>query len=439
MKDQRIRDPIHDLIKFSGKSPIDSVLWDLVQRPEFQRLRRIRQLGFSEFVYPGATHTRFSHAVGAMQMARRMLDVLRKNRQLPETKGNIKENIDEDATLCAALLHDVGHGPLSHVFEEVSKSCGIKIHHEEWTRRIIAESSIASTLSKSSPDLLSKTVRFFASEPGPDIYTRIVSHQLDADRLDFLMRDRYFTGVKFGSIDIEWLLDCLDVQEVEIEPQVKKLNFVVQAKGISSVENFLYAYAELYSKVYFHKTTRAVQIMMEDILRIAAKDPSILPEKSPFRKYFESAPTPTLEDYLKLDDYEVWSVVQYLAARDHGEASLVSRRLLNRELYKCFEPPRDPKETLPPPRLTRFEVGMESANLWFKRDRLTPKGYKEFDVENDKYMNNILVYSEVHRAPVAVHELNEGVKKMAGGKPARYYFKDDASRQQAKNIWVATQ
>lgn len=435
MKDQRVRDPIHNLVKFSSKSPIDCVLWEVIQRPEFQRLRRVRQLGLSELVYPGATHSRFSHAVGAMQMARRMVDVLRRNRQLPDEK----ESIDEHATLCAALLHDVGHGPLSHVFEEASKSCGIKIPHEHWTRRIIEESSISESLKKFDVSLLGKTVRFFASEPGPDVYTRIVSSQLDADRLDFLTRDRYYTGVKFGSIDLEWLLDCINVEEVEIEPLVKKLNFVVQTKGIASVENFLYAYAELYSKVYLHKTTRAAQIMMESILEAVAKDPDLLPKESAIRTYFESAPTPKLEDYLRLDDYEIWNVVKYLAERDSGEPSVLSRRLLDRELYKCFEPPRGPKDTIPPPRLTRFEVKMREENIDFKRDRPAPKGYKEFDVEDDKYLNNILVYSEVYKAPVAVHELIETVKKMAVGKPARYYFRNAEDKRRAKEIWTTTQ
>src|SRR5215469_10249200 len=165
MRDQRVRDPIHNLIKFSSNSPIDCVLWEIIQRPEFQRLRRIRQLGLSEYLYPGSTHTRLSHAIGAMEMARRMLDVLRRNRQLP----GLKESIEEQATLCAALLHDVGHGPLSHVFEEASKTCGIKIPHEDWTRRIIAESSISEVLKMYDPSLLTKTERFFVSEPGPDV------------------------------------------------------------------------------------------------------------------------------------------------------------------------------------------------------------------------------------------------------------------------------
>lgn len=122
MDDQRIRDPVHNLIKFSSSNKDDEVLWGLLQSRPLQRLRRIKQLGFSDFVYPGASHTRLSHALGVMQMARRMLDVLTRNQV-------IRKDADfaswQKATLCAALVHDVGHGPFSHVFEAVSEKLGI--------------------------------------------------------------------------------------------------------------------------------------------------------------------------------------------------------------------------------------------------------------------------------------------------------------------------
>ncbi len=130
MRDQRIRDPIHNLIKFSSNIQDDEILWHLLQTSPLQRLRRIKQLGFSDFVYPGASHTRFSHSVGTMQMARRMLEILRRNKGLTQNEDS---PLWHRATLCAALLHDVGHGPYSHAFEEVSKELGITTRHEEYT------------------------------------------------------------------------------------------------------------------------------------------------------------------------------------------------------------------------------------------------------------------------------------------------------------------
>ena len=142
-RDQRIRDPIYDLVKFSADRAEDKLLWSLVQSPELQRLRRIRQLGFSEIVYPGATNTRFAHALGALQLARRMLGVLNKNNAFADVPDADNWKV---ATLVAALIHDVGHGPFSHVFEEVSEELGVTTHHEQWTKEIINSGTFAPKL-----------------------------------------------------------------------------------------------------------------------------------------------------------------------------------------------------------------------------------------------------------------------------------------------------
>lgn len=143
-RDQRIRDPVHDLIKFSQTDPDDKILWDLLQTFPLQRLRRIKQLGFSDFVYPGASHSRLSHSIGAMQMARRMLVVLERNNEInPRSRDH---RVWRRATVCAALLHDVGHGPFSHVFEEISDECGISEQHVAYTLRIIQETEVKKVL-----------------------------------------------------------------------------------------------------------------------------------------------------------------------------------------------------------------------------------------------------------------------------------------------------
>ena len=143
MRDQRVRDPIHNLIGFSSKSEEDQLLWRLLQTPEMQRLRRIKQLGFSEFVYPGATHSRLSHALGAMHMARRMLGVFERNQIFEQ---NDAHNLMRKATLAAALLHDVGHGPYSHVFEDVRREMGLPEAHEDYTRQILESENISRIL-----------------------------------------------------------------------------------------------------------------------------------------------------------------------------------------------------------------------------------------------------------------------------------------------------
>ena len=430
MRDQRIRDPIHDLIKFSANRKFDEVLWKLVQTSEFQRLRRIAQLGFAEIVYPGATHTRFSHSLGAMEMARKMLTILKHNQVVQESEN------DENATVCAALLHDVGHGPLSHVFEEVSESCGIKIHHEDWTKQIIEDSNIGTILKDFDSAIHKNGLSFFEVEHGSDLYSTIVSSQFDADRLDFMLRDRYFTGVKFGSIDPAWIFDCLQIQQLSIDPdsEAEKYRFVVSQKGFSAIENYFYAYTELYSKVYFHKTSRAAQIMMKQILSAVAQDPEILPKNNPLKVYFESTPKPLLETYIRLDDSIIWATIRFLAENNSNQVSNLSQRLLNRNLFKCFELPKPPKEEIDPIKAGKFERRLKENGMKFERDRPQRKGYKVYDTD---YLKNILVSIEGETYPKALDKLSNWVEDMSKGRPHRYYFENTEDREIAKEIYKA--
>jgi HD superfamily phosphohydrolase len=196
-EEERIRCPVHDLISFKKSRKEDELLWDLLQTPIVQRLRRIKQLGFSEFVYPGATHSRLSHVLGAMQMARRMLDVFQRNDVFVEVE-NLE--IEKTATLAAALLHDIGHGPYSHVFEEVCDEFLAKAH-ESYTLEFLDHPSIKPKLEDAGVYDLTK--RFFTTEPGYSAFNAIISSQMDCDRLDFLCRDRYHTGIRSATIDLE--------------------------------------------------------------------------------------------------------------------------------------------------------------------------------------------------------------------------------------------
>ncbi len=437
MRDQRIRDPIHNLIKFSASRDDDDILWKLVQTREFQRLRRIKQLGFSELVYPGATHTRFSHALGAMQMARNMLTVFRRN----DVVGKDPEQKEwQTATLCAALLHDIGHGPFSHVFEEVSERCGLQIHHEEWTSRIIAESAISEILQNGSSTLRAKTLAFFQQEPGYNVYSSIVSSQLDADRLDFMLRDRYFTGIHFGSIDTEWIFDCLSVQEVNADPngEVQQYSFVVAPKGLSAVENYLYAYSELYSKVYFHKTTRAAQIMLEEILTgilTTAEFRDKLPSDNAVKRYFDLGERATFEAYIELDDSALWNVVLWAANNDCGDSSHLAQRLISRDLFKCFQPPHPPTEPSNIFQVNEFAKKLKQADIWAHRDKIPEKGYKTFSGDGMIYLKNILTYNDRDKSPCAISSMSRLVKEMPDPPATRFYFRNARERAAAAALW----
>jgi uncharacterized protein len=437
-KDQRIRDPIHNLIKFQAGHEDDHVLWRLVQSAPVQRLRRIKQLGFSDFVYPGATHTRFSHVVGAMQMARRMISVLERNRQL--NVDSAEHKIMRRATLCAALLHDVGHGPYSHVFEEVSRSVGVKIHHEEFTRRIIASEAIRRILEESDPGLTEKVLSFFSQESGSSAYFTIVSSQMDADRLDFLARDRYFTGVRFADIDLEWLFDTLTVQKIPVEvgSDAEEFTFIVKDKGLSTAENFLSAYSQMYSKVYFHKTTRAVQFLFSEYLAEAygtSKALAAMPDFDPLKRYFSKAPSPDIDSFLELDDSSVTQSIAWARVNASGRLLHLAKRIASRDLFKCYEVPKRPKEAPPRERLHKFILELKKSKIWYRQDTLQEKGYKQFAFHSDDYLQNILVYSEFDREPQPILTLAPQVEQFVDKTPVRLYFESSEDRAKAVAIW----
>ena len=237
-KSQRIRDPIHNLSAFSERSDEDCLLWSLIGTRPIQRLRRIKQLGFSEFVYPGATHSCFSHVLGAMQTARRMLAVFERNSFFDASMGD--HRLNRTATLAAALLHDIGHGPYSHVFEEPASSLKIEKAREEYTRELIKQSEIKEILEISGA--YKETLSFFQSDKTFTPYSTIISSQMDCDRLDFLSRDRYFCGLKSSYIDFEWLFDSLLIEEVvtDIEDDIEQFSFVVNEKGLRVVEELFW-------------------------------------------------------------------------------------------------------------------------------------------------------------------------------------------------------
>src|SRR6059036_523561 len=193
MAEKIIRDPVHDVIAFRLDRPADALLFRLINAAEFQRLRRIRQLGLASLAYPGADHSRYSHSLGVMETARQMLDQLRRSFYIAEDS--------ETVSLAAALLHDLGHGPFSHVFERVSG-----IHHERLTQRVIldADSEVHRVLIQHDKLLPERIIDFLNCQPRRTFFCDIISSQLDADRLDYLLRDSLLTGSRYGDYDLTW-------------------------------------------------------------------------------------------------------------------------------------------------------------------------------------------------------------------------------------------
>ena len=337
---QRIRDPVHGLIVFGGstdrhRNETDLIAWRLLNTLEFQRLRRIRQLGFSDLVFPGATHSRFAHSVGVYHMARRLADVIAR-------RLSGKRDLDrERVVLLAALLHDIGHGPFSHAFEAVAGAAGLRRRHEGWSAEIVREDTSVNRVLREADETLPKKIgTLLREEEEKDIYSAIVSSQFDADRLDYIQRDRLMTGVEFGHIDCDWLLDCLEVGTVTVgtDDPVEVPCLYLGPKGVQVAEEYLEARSRLYRMVYMHKTTRAAEKMLEALLGSVAsrmKD-SELARQEPVMRYLTSE-NPTLDYYLPLDDSTIWAALSIYSGLPDPNVSELAKRLRNRILYKCVD------------------------------------------------------------------------------------------------------
>lgn len=332
---QRLRDPVHDLIEFSD-TPFERMIWSLLEAPQFQRLRRIRQLGFSDFVFPGATHSRFSHSVGVFHTARILCAVLR------EKLG--RDFIDDrsEVAICAALIHDLGHGPFSHAFEA---ALGEEGKHEEWTEKFIKETSLVDILEGYRRGFSDEVAAIFRSESSPDIYSSIVASQFDADRLDYMRRDRLMSGTQLGGIDFTWLVRNLEVRTIEIGSDEQSFaevsTFVLGSKALWAGENYVLSLFHLYPAVYLHKTTRGAEkifsALMQDLRNLVVENranESGLPDNHPLVRYLREQ---SLAAYAELDDAVVWGALPMLSqARDPALAESANR-LRFRKLYKAID------------------------------------------------------------------------------------------------------
>jgi uncharacterized protein len=311
------RDAVHNMISLHREhnSPAsdptewgDALLLDLIDTPELQRLRRIRQLGPAARVYPSAEHSRFSHSIGTMHLAKRILAAL------PLAEGKLMERELMLAVKVAALFHDVGHGPYSHVFEHLMP--GIE-GHEIWGWRILSGDGPARTaiekhclrLQIDSDDFFKKLRGIWGHNPPQGemhLGKQVISSQLDADRMDYLLRDAHFTGVSYGNYDLEWLLHSMRAETVDGSPRL----CVDLAKGPVALESYVTARDHMYRQVYDHKTVRAYEALLVHIFHLLAWifqmeggwPPGMPQPLAQFLDDVRSGKTPNLHDYLALDD-----------------------------------------------------------------------------------------------------------------------------------------
>lgn len=347
-KAQRIRDPIHNLIEFDAEQ-FEQTMWRVVQSKPFQRLRRVKQLGFSEFVFPGATHTRFAHSIGVFHIARQLMNIIE-----PSGKRTHQANV----AMAAALVHDLGHGMFSHAFEDVGKKLGLPMAiHENVSDALIRESEVSellcSELGKGFADEVADVIR--NKKPG-NLFDSVVSSQFDADRLDYMQRDRLMTGVQGSGVDATWILANLEVGVVpasadeESAGEVRTL--VLGPKAFHAAEHYVLSLFQLYPNVYLHKTTRgAEKVFSALVLRIhtlpakGSVDQIGLPAGHPLLDFL-AAPS-SLENALRLDDSVFWGSLCFLIAAQDPLVSEYSTRLQNRLLMKCADVRQQVASTIP--------------------------------------------------------------------------------------------
>lgn len=360
IREKLYRDPVHDLIALDKNSREDNTLMALIDCPEMQRLRRIRQMGLAYMTYQGAEHSRFSHSLGAMWVATRILDQLEKEQHVaPRLRF---------ATRCAALLHDVGHGPLSHVFESF-----MKVSHESWTQRIILDptSHVNRILKEYHASLPSEVVTIIDGGSHPRFLSQIIASQLDADRFDYLLRDSVMTGVKYGIYDFERLLHVLRLDE-------RGDNILIAPNGIQAVEKYLQARYHMYSQVYLHKTVRAGERVFGNLLQRAAdlvRTPDLLRmwADDPLMTLLTRKTETDLQTYLALDDYAIQSALQRWTDSGDPILSDLSRRIVERKLFK----------TLDISRVTNLRAKEKKAKAILTDAGLDPRYYLIFDTSGD--------------------------------------------------------
>lgn len=344
IKPQRIRDPLHNLIEF-GTDQFEHVLWQVIKTQPFQRLRRVRQLGFSEFVYPGATHTRFAHSVGAFHTARQLMRIIK--RHIGRQGRQVKEH-QLQVALAAALVHDIGHGMFSHAFEDVGKKLNLKMaHHEHVSDSLIRHSEVSEAFMNEMGSGFATDVADVIGRGRPgNLYDAVVSSQFDADRLDYMQRDRLMTGVQNSGIDFVWLMANLEIGTVPIgadEQQAGEVEtFVLGPKASYAAETYVLALFQLYPTVYFHKTTRAAEkvfsalmIHLINLVRDGQEGKTGLSATHPIVRFAREPDQ--LSRALSLDDAVFWGALPMLDEAPDPLVRNLATRLRDRRLPKCID------------------------------------------------------------------------------------------------------
>ncbi|MFI4984346.1 MAG: HD domain-containing protein [Rickettsiales bacterium] len=390
-----INDAIHGVMALPSEHK--EVLKKIIDSPNFQRLRHIKQLGLAELVYPTATHNRFSHSLGTAFIASKMIEIL--THQIHDAKDAKKDEVLKYAII-GGLLHDIGHGPFSHAFEallktENNKDADNTITHTDWTLSFLKEyedflEHAGIDYKKLSELITSK--EHLKADDNLNIAADIISSQLDADRMDYLLRDSHFCGVSYGKIDLDWILNHLTViRETAYPPRLG-----IRKKATKAVEHFLFARKLMYQNISYHHKIRTIEILLVEFLRAICKELSKEPSNNPSNKKPKSNLVKFLTNvggynkttnkdafinenysyYKTLTDYDIWTLIRDISRGDPSiikdsnlDAFKLAKILYNRDLHKNFY--------FPATSLDAVEFIVKEV-----RDKLELKEWELFSIEN---------------------------------------------------------
>lgn len=320
-REKVFRDPIH------GQIIVDNqIIMDLINTPEFQRLRRVKQLGTSSFTFHGAEHSRFGHCLGVYEITRQMCNNFQRNYPSKQPGDGFWDDRQRPVALCAALLHDLGHGPYSHTFEHIFHT-----NHEQITRQLITspETNINKILQRVSPDFPHQVASVIDHTYPNKQVVQMISSQVDADRMDYLQRDSYYTGTNYGKFDLDRVLHVM---------RPVKDGIAFEISGMHAVEDYIISRLQMYLQVYFHPVSRSMEVILDHLLMRAKHiyehpnefEPSFTPYMLMpfFNKRF------TLDDYLALDDGVLTTYFNHWTHSSDDILNDLANRFMNRRPFK---------------------------------------------------------------------------------------------------------
>lgn len=384
---------MHNIIRVDEGTREGRLIVALIDAAEFQRLRRVRQLGLAHFAYQGAEHSRFTHSLGAFHLATRILGRL-------GTQYKIS-NEEHTAVRVAALLHDIGHGAFSHVIESI-----LGFHHEQFTIDAILseETEVGRELRAFSGGLATDVAGIINHSFRPMALAQLVSSQLDVDRMDYLLRDSLMTGAKYGIFDLEWIIKSIEINEADD-------HIYVSARGIYAVEDYLQARYYMFRQVYFHRTLRVAEAILRLILRRALELYSAVgsiwfQKGTAFEKILQGN-TLSLKEHLELDDSDVVFHIKQWQRSEDAILSDLAKRFLHRKLFKAFDldMPEAEREAFASDARRVVENAGFDPDYYFVDDKSGDAPYHFYSREMADPKN--LIYVEEGYSRPAIREISE--------------------------------